>query len=179
MKTKIFTEEIGRKKILELIGTAPSSQAKMPDSVWAKMPYSVWANMPDSFWAKMPYSVWANMPYSFWAKMPYNRKKIFDDVPVVEKPYSKTLASIKAGGCLDMSSVHDGNICGTKHCQAGWLIFHGGEAGKKLQEKYDWALAATLIAVKNAPGQPLPNFEVLVPNEAALAFIEARVEAGF
>ena len=41
-----------------------------------------------------------------------------------------------------MGSWH---TCGTTHCRGGWVVHLAGEAGKKVEDFFDTALAAQLI----------------------------------
>jgi hypothetical protein len=53
----------------------------------------------------------------------------------------------KIRGTLDMSSWHgdEERECGTTHCRAGWAVFFGGKAGKKLSRRFGPGGAGALI----------------------------------
>ncbi len=168
---------------------------KMPDSVWANMPYSVWANMPYSVWAKMPYSfwanmpdsVWANMPDSFWAKMPYSFwakiKKLIDEIPMVDKFYSKLWNDIQnEKRSFDQSTfgelnnpVDEIHLCNTPMCTAGNIVNMAGQKGYELKNLIGFAGAATLIHKKWYGDLPQQNYGS-ISDEMALAFIEMNAE---
>jgi hypothetical protein len=94
------------------------------------------------------------------------------NIPVLEKPYTKILAAVKATPTgLEMMTWH---TCETTHCVGGWtcvLTPGGREFESKLQNT---RLAAEYILRASRPDAPLPNFTA--SNEAAMAFIEARAE---
>ena len=65
------------------------------------------------------------------------------DVPVIPDLDARILGILESGkGQLRMSAWH---TCETTHCRAGWAITLAGEAGKKLEEKYDSHRAGRMI----------------------------------
>ena len=95
---------------------------------------------------------------------------IVKGVPVLEKPYTKILAAIEAGG-LNMDQWH---TCKTTHCVGGWtcVLAPGGKEFEKLFPST--GDAAAQILRKSRPDAPLPNF--VASDEAAMAFIRARAK---
>ena len=78
-------------------------------------------------------------------------------IPVVSGLHTLILASLAAGGELDMGTYHQ---CATSHCHAGWVIHHAGAAGKDLEVRLGSSAVAALILVASCPyleGQ-VPNF---------------------
>ncbi len=109
-----------------------------------------------------------------------------DSIPLVEKPYTKILAGIKARELIHKQStfgpderVAEENICNTPMCTAGALVYLGGDKGWELKKKYQWRIAAGLIHYKAHPTLPAQNFDS-IPQEWAMAYIErmAEIEAG-
>jgi len=89
------------------------------------------------------------------------------DVPVVDRLDAKILESVTGGGGrLEMSTWHS---CTMTHCIGGWAIVHAGEAGAKLEAKYDSQRAATMI-YRASTGR-VPHF--FASNERALEDIKA------
>ena len=103
----------------------------------------------------------------------------WDSIPVLEKPYSRLLAEIKAGKRKHDQSTFGPdcdpktNLCGTSMCTAGHLVNMAGEIGYKLKDKYDWQIAARLIHMKSRPDVPPQNFGG-IQQEFAMAYIEER-----
>ena len=98
-------------------------------------------------------------------------------IPLVENPYTRILADIRAGQRLHDQSTFgpdcdpETNICGSAMCTGGHLVNLGGAAGYALKNKYGWATAAALIHEKAHPGWPCQDFGS-IPQENALAYIE-------
>ena len=70
-----------------------------------------------------------------------------------------------------MSQVH---FCETTQCRAGWVVTLAGEAGKALQAKFNWELAAMLIYRES--GSPINPSRFYDGNEAALADMKKLAE---
>ncbi len=77
------------------------------------------------------------------------------NIPTVENIDAKILASIEAGGKLEMKAWHS---CETTHCRAGWACLLAGYAGGLLEGKTSSYLAGRLIYEKSRPGIPYPDF---------------------
>jgi hypothetical protein len=96
-------------------------------------------------------------------------------VPTIEKIHATVFAAASRPQALEMDSWH---TCKNTHCRAGWVVTLAGEAGKKLEEFHDTALAAKLIydASSTLPVH-MPRF--FENNEQALADMErmAKLEA--
>lgn len=104
--------------------------------------------------------------------------KEWDGIPILEKPYSKLLADIKAKKrCHDQKTYgpkyEPKNICGTPMCTAGHLVNMAGKIGYELMEKYGFPAAAELIHRKSRPDVEPQNFGS-IPQEWAMAYIEER-----
>ncbi len=90
-----------------------------------------------------------------------------------EKPYTHLLAAIKQPGCyLDMSTWHS---CETTHCIAGWTVTKA-PGGKELETRFGTEAAARRILKTSRPDAPLPRFDARAPEDAIMAFVEARAE---
>jgi hypothetical protein len=89
------------------------------------------------------------------------------EVPVVENLHQKLYAAVTATEeALDMSEVH---ACATTHCRAGWVVTLAGEAGKKLEERFGWDLAAMKIYDASCPGYKINPVRFYDSDEDALA----------
>ncbi|HVC17680.1 MAG TPA: pentapeptide repeat-containing protein [Rhodanobacter sp.] len=88
----------------------------------------------------------------------------FTGVPIIEHLDSRILATIEAGGKLNMGEWHS---CGTTHCRGGWAISLAGQAGAELEQKIGIANAATLIYL--ASTGRVPDF--YCDNDTAMADI--------
>lgn len=91
-------------------------------------------------------------------------------IPVIVKIDAVILAAIKNGGKLDMTSWHDGDACGTKHCRAGWAVHCAGEPGRALEARLGPRHAGALIYLVSRPGLNYPKF--FVPGYKAIADIK-------
>ena len=104
------------------------------------------------------------------------------DVPLVERPYSRLWADLKAKDRVHKQStfgpetaIADDNVCGTPMCTAGHLVQMAGAAGYALRKKYGWVGAAALIHMKAHPDDPPQNFGS-IPQDWALAYIETMAK---
>ena len=89
------------------------------------------------------------------------------EVPVIENLHQKLYAAVTASPeALDMSEVH---ACATTHCRAGWVVTLAGEAGKKLEERFGWDLAAMKIYDASCPGFTISPVRFYDSDEDALA----------
>ena len=113
-----------------------------------------------------------------WTPGPFRE---WDDIPILEKPYTRMLAQIESGERIHNQSTFGPdcdpgkNLCNTPMCTAGHLVNMAGEIGYKLLEKYGWERAAFLIHTKSRPDVPPQNFSG-IPQELALAYIRERAE---
>ena len=94
-------------------------------------------------------------------------RQLHPEVPVIPDLDARILEAVTVkGGSLEMSSVH---ACATTHCRAGWTTTIAGEAGAKLEAKYGWRRAASMI-YRASTGR-VPHF--YATNERALEDIKA------
>ena len=83
--------------------------------------------------------------------------------------HSAVFTAASADGALKMNEWHKGgDVCGTTHCRAGWVVNLAGPAGQAL----DWAMgttaAAAIIYMLSDPKlDKIPDF--YCDNETALA----------
>jgi hypothetical protein len=104
-----------------------------------------------------------------WVGLPQN----LPPIPVLEKPYTQILAAINQPGCkLRMIDWH---TCDTTHCLGGWAIHLTGAAGRLLSSWLGYKNAAAFILRKSRPDAPNPIDQFYVDDDAAMAFINARV----
>ena len=67
------------------------------------------------------------------------------------------------------------HTCETTHCRAGWVTFLAGEDGKKLEERFGYALAAAIIYRENSDIKVrMPDF--YKKNEEALESMRKAAE---
>jgi len=101
------------------------------------------------------------------------------EVPVIRNLDAKILRCVegeKAIGELYMGSWHAHGTCGTVHCRAGWAIFLGGEAGRKLEKRFGPAVAGTLIY--GASTGHVPDFDGYLDERKVLADLRRKAKAG-
>ena len=106
----------------------------------------------------------------------------WDSIPILDKPYSRLFADIKAKKRIHRQSTWgpedctaETNICGTPMCTAGHLVNMAGPIGYQLKDKYGWRDAATMIHIKAHPNFPIQNFNS-IDQSYALAYIEVMAE---
>ena len=94
----------------------------------------------------------------------------------IENIHQKVYEAASQDGALDMSTWHEGgNVCGTTHCRAGWVIVLAGDAGRTLEWVYGTPAAAALIYIASDPKiGKMPDF--YCDNETALADMKERAE---
>ncbi|MDE1971481.1 MAG: hypothetical protein KGI50_07960 [Patescibacteria group bacterium] len=108
-------------------------------------------------------------------------QKEWDEIPVLEKPYTRLLSEIESGARKHNQSTFGPdcdpkkNLCGTPMCTAGHLVNMAGDIGYKLKDKYGWNIAATMIHRKSRPDVPPQNFGT-IPQEFAMAYIRERAK---
>ena len=85
-------------------------------------------------------------------------------IPKIDNIHQKIYAAVKQPDALDMRDVH---TCKTTHCRAGWVVELAGEAGKALESRFNWELAAMLIYRES--GSPINPARFYDSNEDALA----------
>ena len=106
-------------------------------------------------------------------------EKEWEEIPVIDKPYTRLLEQIRAGQRIHKQSVFGPdcdpktNLCKTPMCTAGHLVNMAGDVGYKLREKYGWEVAAGLIHRKSRPDVAPHNFGG-IPQKFAMAYIEER-----
>jgi hypothetical protein len=72
-----------------------------------------------------------------------------------------------------MENVH---TCEKTHCRGGWIITLAGEAGRKLEQFFNWELAAMKIYDASAPGFKINPARFYDSNAAALADMKMLAE---
>ncbi len=104
----------------------------------------------------------------------------WDSIPILEKPYTKLLADIKAKKRKHDQSTFGPiqefdasiNLCKTPMCTAGHLVNMAGKVGYELVKKYGgFSQAAALIHARCHPNDPPQNFGA-ISQELAIAYIE-------
>jgi hypothetical protein len=70
-----------------------------------------------------------------------------------------------------MSTWH---TCSTTHCRAGWVVTLAGEAGKKLEERFNTEFAA--MQIYKASGYRINPARFYDSNEAAMADMKRLAE---
>ncbi len=73
--------------------------------------------------------------------------------------------------------MEDVHTCESTHCRGGWVIALAGEAGKKLEEFFNWELAAMKIYDSSAPGFRINPARFYDSNEDALADMKKLADA--
>lgn len=99
------------------------------------------------------------------------------EVPVVPMLNARILAAIERGGELDMDHWHGrgGNLCGTTHCIAGWIVCLAGKKGHDLEVlfgRYSTGVVASKIFYASCPDMVLPSWNE--DNEPALLHLRER-----
>lgn len=112
---------------------------------------------------------------------PSDLRAALEEVPMLDKPYSRLLADIKDKkrkfnqSTFGPDSAPAKNVCGTPMCTAGHLVNMAGAAGWKLKKQFGFAGAARLIHEKAHPDWPPQNFGN-IPDALARAYIEEMAE---
>jgi hypothetical protein len=73
-----------------------------------------------------------------------------------------------------MRNVH---TCADTHCRGGWVVTLAGEAGRKLEEFFNWELAAMLIYDASDPDFRINPARFYDSNTDALADMKRLAEA--
>ena len=94
-------------------------------------------------------------------------------VPIIPNIHKAVYAASSHPGSLAMENVH---TCANTHCRAGWVITLAGEAGKKLEEFFNWELAAMKIYDASAPGFKINPARFYDSNADALADMKKLAE---
>ena len=87
-------------------------------------------------------------------------------VPVIPDIHKAIYAAASNPKALEMSSWHK---CEKTHCRAGWVVTLAGEAGRKLEARYDTLLAAMKIYDASDPQFKINPCRFFDTNEDALA----------
>jgi hypothetical protein len=72
-----------------------------------------------------------------------------------------------------MENVH---TCANTHCRAGWVIALAGEEGRRLEEFFNWELAAMKIYDASAPGFKINPVRFYDSNAVALEDMKRLAE---
>lgn len=72
-----------------------------------------------------------------------------------------------------MGIVH---TCANTHCRGGWVVTLAGEAGRDLENFYNWEVAAMLIYDASDPTLKINPVRFYDTNEDALADMKALAE---
>ena len=87
-------------------------------------------------------------------------------VPIIPDIHKAVYAAASQPEALAMENVH---TCANTHCRGGWVITLAGEAGRKLEEFFNWELAAMKIYDASAPGFKINPARFYDTNADALA----------
>ncbi len=91
-------------------------------------------------------------------------------IPNIHKAVYEAASQPKA---LDMNTWH---TCANTHCRAGWVIALAGEAGRKLEARFDTPLAAMKIYDASDPNYKINPCRFFDTNEDALADMKRMAE---
>ena len=97
-------------------------------------------------------------------------------VPKIENIHQAVFAAASRDGALNMGAWHqDGNVCGTTHCRAGWVVSLAGPGGHALEWAMGTPAAAAIIYIASDPTlERIPDF--YCSNEAALTDMKQLAE---
>ena len=95
-------------------------------------------------------------------------------IPVIPDIHKAVYAAASPPESLNMGDVH---TCANTHCRGGWIVTLAGEAGKKLEQFYNWELAAMLIYDASDPNFQINPARFYDSNEDALADMKRLAEA--
>ena len=106
----------------------------------------------------------------------YLRGASLSGVPKIENIHQAVFAAASRDGALNMGSWHqDGNVCGTTHCRAGWVVSLAGPGGHALEWAMGTPAAAAIIYIASDPTlERIPDF--YCGNEAALTDMKQLAE---
>lgn len=94
-------------------------------------------------------------------------------IPIITNIHQKILFAITdPSNKLSMSDWHHGNVCGTTHCRAGWVITLAGEVGRELEMASDTCFAAMMIYKYSSPNISVSPTRFFEDNETALKDIK-------
>ena len=109
-------------------------------------------------------------------------KAIWDEVPMLENPYTTLLSDINTKKRIHSQStfgdevfIDDKSVCRMAMCTAGHFVQMGGKLGYKLMKKYGYSKAYELMAIKTHPTFPTQNTGS-INKDLAIAFIEEMAE---
>jgi len=94
-------------------------------------------------------------------------------IPVIPDIHKAVYEVSSRSESLNMRNVH---TCENTHCRAGWVITLAGDAGRRLEEFYNWELAAMLIYDASEPGFQIHPARFYDSNEDALADMKRLAE---
>ncbi len=97
------------------------------------------------------------------------------EVPVIPDIHKAIYAAASQPKALKMSNWH---TCANTHCRAGWAVTLAGEAGKKLESRFDTLLAAMKIYDASDPNFKINPCRFFDTNEDALADMKRLAEQG-
>ena len=95
-------------------------------------------------------------------------------VPIIPGIHKAVYAAASSPKALEMSTWH---TCKDTHCRAGWVVTLAGEAGKKLEARFDTVLAAMKIYDASDPNFKINPCRFFDSNEDALADMKRLAEA--
>ena len=158
-------DQIGWLSRAQIGGLSPDQIGGLsPDQIgWLSRAQIGWLSPDQIGWLSPDQIGWLSREYPSIAKLlkKYEWKK----------PYTNLLAAINSPGCaLKMKTWH---TCETTHCIAGWTVTKA-PMGKELEAEIGTGPAARLILMASRPGAPLPRFDSNAPEDAIMAFVEAR-----
>jgi hypothetical protein len=94
-------------------------------------------------------------------------------VPIIPDIHKAVYAAASRPEALRMGNVH---TCENTHCRFGWVITLAGEAGRKLEEFFNWELAAMKIYDASVPGYKITPARAYDSNAEALADMKRLAE---
>jgi hypothetical protein len=94
-------------------------------------------------------------------------------VPVIPDIHKVVYAAASQPDALRMGTWH---TCQQKHCRAGWVVALAGEAGHKLEARFDTLLAAMKIYDASDPNFRINPCRFFDSNKDALADMKRLAE---
>ena len=105
----------------------------------------------------------------------FSVKQLSEDepIPIIPDIHKAVYAAASKPGSLAMKHLHK---CASTHCRAGWVITLAGEAGRALEKRFGWNLAAMKIYDASAPGYKINPCRFYDSNAEALADMKVLAE---
>lgn len=94
-------------------------------------------------------------------------------IPTIPNIHQTVYAAASSKNALEMNTWH---TCEETHCRAGWVVSLAGEAGLKLENRFDTCLAAMMIYDASSDLEEISPIRFFETNDEALADMKRLAE---